>query len=437
MCGKSLATHPDDLSRIAAAAPSKSSSADGAVAVADACNLLWHAVTTKVRLTQVMRQLSDVQAAWRGAPLAAQSRALTAPQVALLPPPCRGSPLCCSHTPVHLQQGGAGTHPQVLGRLRVLLCAAGSAPCRGTTAAKVPLEDAGGLHATLTLALDMPVSVSRNLWTDTGIANGTRDKLLGQLFHLDRPPAGITISVDRVVAAIGQLHGDSGYCGPSLCRSLPRAVSIATLEAGRELPGGAEGIRLQLPLCPDVARTVHRAQGLTLPRAAVHIGDRCTTHGIAFTALSRTRSLQDMLIAPFNVSRHVEAASAARPVALWVLRLARLMCRGTGRRRRVKCSTCAGRVPVLHKVAPWAHHQSSCETTATGVGNLAASVGAHRVCRLDKGDAQRQHTVRTCFTGRHIMLHTQSGTHTGLFDGITVRFVALWSRCLSCIVTPP
>ena len=310
-------------------------------------------------------------------------------------------------------------------------------PAGGTTAAKVPLEDAGGLHATLTLALDMPVSISRNLWTDAGIANGTRDKLLGQLFHLDRPPAGITISVDRVVAAIGQLHGDSGYCGPSLCRSLPRAVSIATLEAGRELPGGAEGIRLQLPLCPDVARTVHRAQGLTLPRAAVHIGDRCTTHGIAFTALSRTRSLQDMLIAPFNVSRHVEAASAARPVALWVLRLARLMCRGTGRRRRVKCSTCAGRVPVLHKVAPWAHHQSSCETTAPGVGNLAASVGAHRVCRLDKGDAQRQHTVRTCFTGRHIMLHTQSGTHTGLFDGITVRFAALWSRYLSCIVTPP
>ena len=32
-----------------------------------------------------------------------------------------------------------------------------------------------------------------------------------------------------------------------------------------------------------------------------------------------------MLIAPFNVSRHMEAASAARPVALWVLRLARLM----------------------------------------------------------------------------------------------------------------
>ena len=349
MCGKSLATHPDDLSRIAAAAPSKRSSADGAVAVADACNLLWHAVTTKVRLTQVMRQLSDVQAAWRGAPLVAQSRALTAPQVALLPPPAEAALFAvATHLFTSNKAVQAHTHKCWAGYEFCFVLQAVH-PAGGTTAAKVPLEDAGGLHATLTLALDMPVSISRNLWTDAGIANGTRDKLLGQLFHLDRPPAGITISVDRVDAAIGQLHGDSGYCGPSLCRSLPRAVSIATLEAGRELPGGAEGIRLQQPLCPDVARTVHRAQGLTLPRAAVHIGDRCTTHGIAFTALSRTRSLQDMLIAPFNVSRHVEAASAARPVALWVLRLARLMCRGTGRRRRVKCSTCAGRVPVLHK----------------------------------------------------------------------------------------
>jgi hypothetical protein len=142
---------------------------------------------------------------------------------------------------------------------------------------------------------------------------------------LDRPPAGATISADRVDAAIVQLDEDSGYCGPSLCRSLPRVVSIPTLEAGCELPGGAHGIRLQLPLRPDVARTVHRAQGLTLPRAVVHIGDRCTTHGIAFTALSRTRSLQDMLIAPFNVGRHMEAASAAHPVALWVPRLARLL----------------------------------------------------------------------------------------------------------------
>jgi hypothetical protein len=71
VCGTSLATHPDDLPRRGtAAATSKGPSADGAVAVADGCNLLWNAVTTKVRLTQVMRQLSGDEAAWRGALLA-------------------------------------------------------------------------------------------------------------------------------------------------------------------------------------------------------------------------------------------------------------------------------------------------------------------------------------------------------------------------------
>jgi hypothetical protein len=151
----------------------------------------------------------------------------------------------------------------------------------------------------------MPVSISRKLWTDAGIAHGTLGKLLGQLFHLDQPRAVTTISVDRVDAAILQLHEDWWYCGPSLCRSLPRVVSIATLEAGRELPGGVNGVRLQLPLRPDVARTVRRAQGLALPPAVVHIGDRCTTHSIVLTALGCTRSLQDMPIVPFNVSQHM------------------------------------------------------------------------------------------------------------------------------------
>ena len=170
----------------------------------------------------------------------------------------------------------------------------------------------------------MPVSVTRNLWTEAGIANGTRGVLLGILFVRNQVPPGVIATAEHVDAAIVQLDAASGYRGPSISTALPRVVALSPVSAAVDLPSQAHAVRTQLPLRPDVARTVHRCQGLTLPKAVITIGARCTTHGVAFTALSRTRRLDDMLLQPFPLQRHTAGAGGARPPK-WVPRLARLL----------------------------------------------------------------------------------------------------------------
>lgn len=48
---------------------------------------------------------------------------------------------------------------------------------------------------------------------------------------------------------------------------------------------------------------IHKSQGLTLPKAIVDLGEREYAAGLSFVAISRVRSLKDLLFRPFSFER--------------------------------------------------------------------------------------------------------------------------------------
>lgn len=85
--------------------------------------------------------------------------------------------------------------------------------------------------------------------------------------------------------------------------------------------GPVKCLRQQLPILPDIARTVHKSQGLTLPRVVVNICSPRQTHGLAFVAMSRTKNLEDMMLNRFDFTRYTRQGRRG----VWPERLARFL----------------------------------------------------------------------------------------------------------------
>lgn len=67
---------------------------------------------------------------------------------------------------------------------------------------------------------------------------------------------------------------------------------------------GVDCWRKQLPITLAYALTIHKAQGLTLDKVCVDLGDQEQAPGASYVALSRVRRLEDLLIArPIDFSR--------------------------------------------------------------------------------------------------------------------------------------
>ena len=56
--------------------------------------------------------------------------------------------------------------------------------------------------------------------------------------------------------------------------------------------------RKGFPLCLAWSLTVHKCQGLELPKVKINLGSREMVAGISFVALSRVRRLKDVLFSP-------------------------------------------------------------------------------------------------------------------------------------------
>eukprot|EP00698_Gefionella_okellyi_P004268 TRINITY_DN1395_c0_g1_i2.p1 TRINITY_DN1395_c0_g1~~TRINITY_DN1395_c0_g1_i2.p1 ORF type:complete len:124 (+),score=19.84 TRINITY_DN1395_c0_g1_i2:220-591(+) len=92
--------------------------------------------------------------------------------------------------------------------------------------------------------------LSDNVWVEASLCNGAQGYVVGAIFNQDQPPPALPVAV------IVQFDG---YTGPSIHPHLPRCAPILPLEA----VWGSGKSRLQIPLRPSYAMTIHKSQGQT------------------------------------------------------------------------------------------------------------------------------------------------------------------------------
>lgn len=97
------------------------------------------------------------------------------------------------------------------------------------------------------------------------------------------------------------------YAGPTLHDG---SVPIVPLRCSW-FHGGQPCSRLQVPL--KLAITIHKAQGLTLDKVVLDIGQKEFSTGLTFVALSRVRKLSDLAFdPPFDYERLSNLANSQR-----------------------------------------------------------------------------------------------------------------------------
>lgn len=171
----------------------------------------------------------------------------------------------------------------------------------GPNAANASSDDAGGLHPILSIAHKARVMLTCNLWVEAGLVNGAMGTIQSICYTRGGPPelpVAVTVKFDKYSGS--SLHDGSVPIVP-----LRRTWSHSTEQCSR----------LQIPLKLAWAITVHKAQGLTLDKVVLDIGDKEFSTGLTFVACSRVRKLSDLAIEPpFDYHRLANLANSQRLV---------------------------------------------------------------------------------------------------------------------------
>ena len=118
--------------------------------------------------------------------------------------------------------------------------------------------------------------LTSNLWVSAGLVNGSLGKVVDIFYKYDVLPPQLPTFV--VV----------NFIGPAWDSNNPTFLPIPPIQRGG---------RTQIPLKMAWALTIHKSQGMTLPKATIDIGTT-ERQGLTFTALSRVPSLTDLHISP-------------------------------------------------------------------------------------------------------------------------------------------
>lgn len=132
-----------------------------------------------------------------------------------------------------------------------------------------------------------------NLWTDVGLCNGATGTTVDLIYaHNHEPP-------DLPVVVIVKFDD---YRGPSIINDIHACVPICPATVTSHTLDGVHE-RQQLPLKLAWAMTIHKSQGLTLPKVWVDIGKSESTAGISYEAISRVKTISTSIIEPMTFER--------------------------------------------------------------------------------------------------------------------------------------
>ena len=160
-------------------------------------------------------------------------------------------------------------------------------------ASKLSSDEFGGLSSQLTLSKDARVMLTRNLWIQHGLCNGSMGYVRYIIYAEGASPPSLPLAV--------VVHFDN-YTGPSFDSEIEQMVPITPVLS--ETYYNSQTVeRQQLPLKLCLAITIHKSQGLTLNKATINIGSTEKVAGLAYVALSRDKRLEDLLMEPVSYER--------------------------------------------------------------------------------------------------------------------------------------
>ncbi|MEW8546654.1 MAG: DUF6570 domain-containing protein [Candidatus Thiodiazotropha sp.] len=154
----------------------------------------------------------------------------------------------------------------------------------------IPDDDrnAGGLPKTLTVSVGTRVMLIRNIATDQGLVNGALGFVQYIEFENENP---VRIFV----------RFDDESIGRSFINSDHNAIGIERIS--QEFYSESFSIyRIQFPLLPAWATTIHKVQGITCERIVVDLGSDIFCEGQFYVALSRVKSLSGLGILALDPS---------------------------------------------------------------------------------------------------------------------------------------
>ena len=130
------------------------------------------------------------------------------------------------------------------------------------------------------------VMLTSNLWVSAGLVNGSLRQVVDIFYksqhHPPQLPTFFVVNFQK-------------YIGPAWDTNNPTFLPIPPIQ---------RGARTQIPLKMAWALTIHKSQGMTLPKATIDIGTM-ERQGLTFTALSRVPSLTDLHISlAFSYDRY-------------------------------------------------------------------------------------------------------------------------------------
>ena len=160
-------------------------------------------------------------------------------------------------------------------------------------AKKASPDEMAGLKPCVFPAKGAQVMLTMNLWTDVGLCNGATGTVIDFIYADNHQPPDLPQAV---------IVKFDNYKGPSISKSIPSCVPICPITVTSQCLDGMHE-RQQLPLKLAWAITIHKSQGLTLPKAWIDIGQTEKTAGISYVAISRVKTPGSCIIEPMTFER--------------------------------------------------------------------------------------------------------------------------------------
>ena len=135
-------------------------------------------------------------------------------------------------------------------------------------------------------AVGAKVMLTYNLWTEASLTNGACGKIVSILNPQDDCKASVLL--------VNILN----YCGPALSPDHPTIVPIT------QTPRASSAAKGSIPLTLAWVVTIHKAQGMTLDRVTVNLGQREFSSRLTFMALLCAKLFEGLRVHPFDLEHY-------------------------------------------------------------------------------------------------------------------------------------